>query len=75
MAEQRATLTIVPAQLGQALSIALAVSPTSEGQTVAQRGLVSSLQDALDARRRRIVVSESRVNWVEWAGGAFSSPF
>ena len=37
MAEQRATLTIVSPELGAALDIALALSPTNGGQTVAQR--------------------------------------
>ena len=68
MAEQRATLTLVPAALGKALAVALALSPTSEGQTVAQRELVASLQTAFDARRQRVIVSESSVNWVKWTG-------
>jgi Protein of unknown function (DUF4239) len=68
MAEQRATLTIVPPELGAALDIALGLSPANGGQTVAQRELVASLQAALDARRQRIIVSESSVNWVKWAG-------
>jgi hypothetical protein len=33
----------------------------------AQRDLVSSLENALDARRQRIIVSHSTVNWVKWA--------
>ena len=68
MAEQRATLTIVPPELGTALDIALGLSPANGGQTVAQRELVASLQAALDARRQRIIVSESSVNWVKWTG-------
>ena len=55
-------------ELGAALDIALALSPTNGGQTVAQRELVASLEAALDARRQRILVSESSVNWVKWAG-------
>ena len=35
---------------------------------VAQRELVTSLENALDARRQRIIVSESSVNWVKWTG-------
>ena len=34
----------------------------------AQRELVSSLENALDARRQRIIVSQSSVNWVKWTG-------
>ena len=29
---------------------------------------MDSLQSALDARRQRIIVSESSVNWVKWTG-------
>jgi hypothetical protein len=32
-------------------------------------GLPFFFENALDARRQRIIVSESRVNWVKWTGG------
>jgi hypothetical protein len=68
MAHQRATLTVALAPLARALEAALGLSPRTEGQKTAQRELVSSVQAALDARRQRIIVSESSVNWVKWAG-------
>jgi hypothetical protein len=34
---------------------------------VAQREIVASLQDALDARRQRIILSGTSINWVKWA--------
>jgi hypothetical protein len=68
MADQQATLTAVPSALGSALQIALTLQPNDEGQKVAQRELVASVENALDARRQRIIVSESSVNWVKWAG-------
>jgi Protein of unknown function (DUF4239) len=68
MAEHRATLTFVPPELDSALQLALRLTPSGEGEVIAQRELVASLQDALDARRQRIIVSESRVNWVKWSG-------
>ncbi len=68
MANREATLSVVPAALDDALQLALALTPTSEGQTTAQREIVASLQDALDARRQRVIVSESHVNWVTWFG-------
>ena len=68
MAHQRATLTVVPAPLAQSLQLAIGLSPRTEGQKAAQRGIVDSLQTALDARRQRIIVSESSVNWVKWTG-------
>jgi len=54
--------------LAQALQLAIGLSPRTEGQKTAQSQLVSSLQSALDARRVRIIVSESSVNWVKWTG-------
>jgi hypothetical protein len=44
------------------------MSPRTEGQKAAQREIVDSLQTALDARRQRIIVSESSVNWVKCTG-------
>ncbi len=68
MARQHETLTVVPASLAQALGVALALTPHSEGQKVAQREIVAALETALDARRQRIIVSESRITWAKWAG-------
>jgi hypothetical protein len=68
MADQHATLTVVPASLAEALHLALALEPHSEGQKVAQTQTVAALETALDARRERIIVSESRVNWAKWTG-------
>ena len=68
MAHQRATLTVISAPLADALQLAVGLSPRTEGQKTAQREIVSSLQSALDARRQRILVSESSVNWVKWSG-------
>ena len=68
MAHQRATLTVIPASLAEALQLAIGLSPSTEGQVTAQGQIVSSLQSALDARRQRILVSESSVNWVKWSG-------
>jgi len=68
MAHQRATLTVIPAPLAEGLQLAIGLSPRTEGQKTAQRELVDSLQSALDARRQRIILSESSVNWVKWTG-------
>lgn len=68
MEDQRATLTAIPVPLAEALRVALTLDPANQGQVTAQRELVSSLQDALDARRQRIIISESTVNWVKWLG-------
>jgi hypothetical protein len=68
MADHRATLTVIPVPLAQALQLALVLDPQNAGQTTAQREIVTALQGALDARRQRIILSESSVNWAKWAG-------
>lgn len=67
MARGDATLTIMPAPLQEALHVAFTLNPEDPGQAAAQREIVSSLQIALDARRQRIILSESSINWVKWA--------
>ena len=66
MAHQRATLAMISPALAQALEVTLALPTTGEGQVIAQREIVASLGNALDARRQRILVSQSKVNWVKW---------
>jgi hypothetical protein len=68
MEKQRATLTAIPTALATALHLAVGFHPQGDGQVVAQRELVTSIQDALTARRQRIVVSESSINAVKWVG-------
>ena len=68
MAQQRTTLTTPPAALTEALQRVLAFAPTNDGQRTAQREITSALQSALDARRQRIVISQSTVNSVKWSG-------
>src|SRR3954447_2507761 len=59
MQEQRANLTAIPTALADALHLAVGFDPGSDGQATVQRELVASIQDALDARRQRIIASES----------------
>src|SRR5262245_11393913 len=65
MASRRATITI-PASLAQAMKTTLALPVQGEGQAAAQRAIVASLENALDARRQRILISQSEVNPVKW---------
>ena len=66
VARGNATLTIAPARLAEALRLALSLTPRGEGQIAAQREMVGSLQTALEARRQRIILSRSSINWVKW---------
>jgi hypothetical protein len=66
MAVRRATLTMDPAPVASTLEAAVMLPPTGPGQHAAQREIISALENAFDARRQRILVSRSEVNWVKW---------
>src|SRR5690242_19920031 len=66
MASHRATLAMFPAGLADALQLAIELPATGDGQIAAQREIVANLDNALDARRQRILVSRSEVNVVKW---------
>jgi hypothetical protein len=66
MAHGTATLQVIPYPLAEALQLTLALTPSSQGQQTAQREITTALENALDARRQRIIVSQSEVNWVKW---------
>ena len=66
MARGKATLALAPTRLAGALRLALSLTPRSEGQIAAQREMVGSLRTALEARRQRIILSGSSINWVKW---------
>jgi Protein of unknown function (DUF4239) len=66
MARHSATLTMIPTPLAEALQLTLSLAPHGEGQVIAQRQIASALESALEARRQRIIISESAVNWVKW---------
>ena len=67
MAKQSASVKIAPPTLAETLRLALSLAPKSEGQIAAQREIVTGLENAMDARRQRIILSRSSVNWVKWA--------
>jgi len=67
MARQTATLRATPGALAEALQLTLALAPGSQGQQTAQREIATALENALDARRQRIIISRSQVNFVKWS--------
>lgn len=67
MAEGVATLNISPPALNKALQLTLSLPVDTPGQQTAQREVVASLEQALEARRERILISRSEVNGVKWA--------
>src|SRR6516225_3804640 len=66
MARGTATLHVIPYSLAESLRLTLALTPSSQGQQIAQREITTALENALDARRQRIIISHSQVNWVKW---------
>ena len=66
MARHRATLTMMPTALGDALEATIALPVSGEGQVAAQREILAALESALDARRQRILVSRTSIDWVKW---------
>jgi len=66
MATRRATITIIPASLAEAMRTTLAIPVQGAGQVAAQQAIVTALQDALEARRQRILISQSEVTEVKW---------
>jgi hypothetical protein len=69
MARQQATLSTLRASaLIEILYATMTLKPADDNQRLAQSEMVKALQAALDARRQRIVVSQSTVGRVKWAG-------
>lgn len=66
MANQSATLHLISPGLAEALQYAISLEPKGAGQVTAQRELIAALETALQARRERIILSRSNVNWVKW---------
>jgi len=67
MARRTATLQVIPGALAEALQLTLALSPGTPGQQIAQREITAALRNALDARRQRILISQSEVNLTKWS--------
>jgi hypothetical protein len=67
MVRHAATIHVSPPSLVEALQQTLVLSPNNPGQQIAQREIVTAIENALEARRQRILVSESRVNLTKWA--------
>jgi Protein of unknown function (DUF4239) len=66
MGRHAATLAPVPRLLVEALQLTLALTPDSEGQRIAQREIAAALENVFDARRQRIIISQTQVNFVKW---------
>jgi len=66
MARRNAALSHIPRPLAQALELTVALTPGNRGQEIAQREIATSLENALDARRQRIITSYAQVRLIKW---------
>jgi len=67
MAQERLTLGTLPTAMVEALQLTVSWNAQDDAQRTAQREMVAALQRALDARRQRIIISQSAVGPVKWA--------
>ena len=67
MARHAVSLTVAPGPLGEALQFDLSLNTQSHGQETAQREIATAIDNALEARRLRIIVSLAQINWVKWS--------
>ncbi len=67
MARQTASLKTTPRPLAEALQLVLSLTTAAPGQQTAQHEITSAIETALDARRQRIIISRSEVNFVKWS--------
>jgi hypothetical protein len=66
MAEGRANLRRLPMGLPDAMNALLAFTPAGAGQQVAQQRAVIAVEQALEARRNRILLSEGTLSPLQW---------
>ncbi|WP_371260462.1 hypothetical protein [Bradyrhizobium sp. Ec3.3] len=66
MAQREVSLKATPSALAEALQLVVAMTPQGTGQATVQRELINALEQALDARRQRIIISLTAVNAVKW---------
>ncbi len=61
------TKNIIPHHLDEALQLTLALTPSGQGQQIAQREIATELGAARDARHQRFLVSLAEVKFVKWS--------
>jgi hypothetical protein len=66
MARHAARIDLARPALAELLRLALALTPQTQGQAIAQRQIATELESVADARRQRIIISHSQVNAAKW---------
>ena len=67
LADRSASLSSTPSNLAKVLQLTLTLAPETKGQEIAQREIVTAIDNAFEARRQRILISQSQVNLVKWS--------
>jgi hypothetical protein len=67
MASGRATLQSIAAGLAEAMTALLSFIPVQPNQQLAQQRALVALEQALEARRNRILLSEAEIAPIQWA--------
>jgi hypothetical protein len=67
MAKGHAAIAM-PTALREALREVLAFPTVDDIQRTAKNEIIKALEKALDARRQRIVISQTTISWVRWFG-------
>src|SRR5262245_36309918 len=73
MAHQQATLSPLATHMLEALHNAFALKPADDSQQAAKPEIIRAIRTALDARRQRIVISQSAVGPVKWMALLFQA--
>src|SRR5262249_50680988 len=66
IAQADENLRIIPPGLSDAMTALLSIAPAGIGQQVAQQRAVIAVEQALEARRQRIVLSQTKIAPVQW---------
>ncbi|MBV9220892.1 MAG: DUF4239 domain-containing protein [Methylobacteriaceae bacterium] len=66
MAAGRASLRSLPSGLMDALRVVLSYVPSTPGQNIAQRSAAAAIEQALEQRRSRIVLSHATISSLQW---------
>jgi uncharacterized protein DUF4239 len=67
MARRHVDLRPFPPHLEEAMAAILSFEPASAGEQLAQKGALEAAEDALEARRSRVGLSEVEIAPVQWA--------
>jgi hypothetical protein len=67
MAKGNANLRLWPSGLRDAMIALLAYRPTESGQQIAQQRAIIAVEQALEARRNRILLSKAAIAPIQWA--------